>query len=302
MVNLDSAANDPSRQWGQQPMNARHQRELQFYARQLTKVQMFPADPSSLDTAALLMPKDDVKGLLFFLHGAGNDLFFPHRLLFGHFLAAGYGVYTCNLPGHGPDDYSILDDTTLDERLLQQWGRARSVLPDIPMHVVAYSLGGLSILTSAKLMAQIDQSATVSLIGVPARFDGVTFRHTWEMTSIYRLAFWAHHFTYGPRDFLPALGPLRRRSFPIRIDAPGTSYIDHLVHLWQRRLRQSNFSPSRTVQTIWGGGDQFARYQDAMHWNRLGIPLKAERIPGQTHFTLLLCRETFRRIERWISA
>jgi pimeloyl-ACP methyl ester carboxylesterase len=152
--------------------------------------------------------------LIIYLHGLGNDLFFPQHDMFLSLVKKGYSILSVDLDGHG------LDTTTQfsEKRIHSLMASVSQVVKKIKRNscwFVGYSLGGV-----------------IGANGIPTcglKFDGAIFigapdvnppksAMAWETLTVGKKSFYRSIFTYGIGGFIPALGEFGRQSFPVRLD------------------------------------------------------------------------------------
>lgn len=276
-------------------------REKQFYDKSGF---FFQAELQSVNgtQTCYLKPKNQDKGLVIFVHGAGNDLFFPNRLMFNHLLTKGYSIYAFDLNGHGATSKATLSHPALESTLNEVFDHAYSLAKSQPIHIVAHSFGGLACLTLlSKRNWQRVRSAC--FIGVPTNFCGFKWTYIWELACILRPNFWRHLFSYGFWHGLPACGPFKRNSFPIRIaDISQANYVSYFARLWKELLALPlTACEHQNILFIYGGRDHLAPISESMLFNEKGLKMSIEYIPKETHLTLLLADKTFTRIDEWLS-
>jgi pimeloyl-ACP methyl ester carboxylesterase len=239
---------------------------------------------------------------VFFVHGLGNDLFFPHRLLFSGLLKEGFSVYTFDLAGHGQGSETVLTASALKGLLREAFTHALS-LGEGPVFLAGYSLGGLSAISflGDELWGQIQKA---SLIGVPGYAPFRQIAYGTEGFAICHPDFWRHLEIYGLYEGLPGMGGIRRKAFPIRFPQGAGAFWDHLETLWQafsEAKKQGDF-PKRQdpIQLIYGSRDRIALLGESdFFYNNTGLAIDLVRLFGETHFSLILSRQTQDELNKW---
>ncbi|MGE0172013.1 MAG: alpha/beta hydrolase [Oligoflexales bacterium] len=164
-----------------------------------------------------------------FVHGTGNDLFFPYVDLYNSLLANGYNVFAFDICGHGRQSSSTLDPQGLEECLVDAMEQAKNhISGDLPFFLVGHSLGGAIVLnTMAKNNLQV---AKAVVIGVPLRIS-VNFKTAMpELLSFIHPNFLMATKIYGI-DVIPAFGRFRRDTYPIRTQEHQTRALSYVKYV-----------------------------------------------------------------------
>jgi pimeloyl-ACP methyl ester carboxylesterase len=153
------------------------------------------------NSSGLLIRCQNPRSRTLFLHGTGDDPWFPAAALYERLLGEGIEVCAHALPGHGIHGS---DRFTLDH--------CKSFPDDINtdgcQFIVGYSLGSLM---AAQLL---DRFKAAVLVATPSQLTpGIESLS--EMRVVRRKSFWDQTKYYGSH-ILPALGTFRRHDFPNR--------------------------------------------------------------------------------------
>jgi pimeloyl-ACP methyl ester carboxylesterase len=156
-----------------------------------------------------LVPK-----VVIFFHGTGNDSIFPHLGLFQDLLNQRYTVISFDLPGHGATSTTLL----LREGGLEFMERTVSYFQSLYKNAlffgIGYSLGGAFLLRYAALRGLFKG---IALVATPHRLELTYKAGLYESLSFIVRDIYAHRQYYGLKGLFPAVGPLGRRNFPIRL-------------------------------------------------------------------------------------
>lgn len=164
------------------------------------------------------LPMDTNRPTVIFLHGLGNDVFFPNIDFFRHILANGFNIATCDLDGHGIGGttvFSIEDAGSLVEDLVGQLDQFNLVNLGTPKyHFCGYSFGAVLQLNYAVSHAKRVQSLT--LIGMPKDLSSRILMATELLTPLFK-SFRDALAVYGIFGITPAIGQFNRTRFPVRL-------------------------------------------------------------------------------------
>ena len=113
----------------------------------------------------------EARPTVLFLHGLGNDLFFPNIGFYKYMLRAGFNVITSDLDGHGREGTSTFCEqnlTSLVDDIIRNVSWITQSERDI--HLCGFSLGGVLALDYAA--RQSTRIKSVSTIGMPLILQG----------------------------------------------------------------------------------------------------------------------------------
>lgn len=152
------------------------------------------------------------KRLMVFAHGTGNDALYPHQFFFEQFLRQGIGIFTFDLDGHGANSTTVLNKDSFFSQLVdvkQEISNLEALEKQI--FFVGYSLGGL--LSWSRDIAFQSRH----LIGTPFYLEANSASLVGELRILKNRDFLNQFKGINPLELVPAVGPFRRRSFPVRI-------------------------------------------------------------------------------------
>lgn len=231
------------------------------------------------------------------LHGLGNDVLYPMLGLMRHLLSLGWSVAACDIDGHGADTTSTLSgenitscvDDFIDFITQHRPGRDR-------LHFIGYSFGATLLLEYANRNPERVHSLT--MIGMPIQIP-MQIPYFAEASSILLPSFRNSMKDYGRYDFIPAIGPIKRTVYPVRLqNGPTSEYIK------QTRKIIASFDLANALQLITfpsifisGTKDFIGPAQPIAGLNLPITRLQIYRVPNETHFTTLLSPLTWKRIE-----
>ena len=251
--------------------------------------------------AYLLLGSSTSDALTVLFHGTGNDLLFTWQGLIEMLLHQGRSVLTFDLDGHGmgsttyfsrEDFPSAADDLA---RFLQE-----RQLNLRPYHMIGYSLGA-SLLLSGVASKAFQPSKTV-LIALPRRVN-ISWRFAVnEFLGLVSVAFVRQWCRYGWRETFPAVGPFRRRSFPVRLRLGETKTYVQVCDAIFRDNEVLGLLPSLSHNClgIWGGRDWLALVGEGVLWGEVRPDLERLVIDRANHFLLPFHELTVDAIKVWM--
>lgn len=198
-----------------------------------------------------LTPKQARKGTVVFSHATGNDALFPQLTLFSSLLSAGFEVFTFDLDGHGIRSTAILSLANIRTAIAEALAALRS---PSPVTLVGHSLGG----TLALAHAAADQSGVKNLvlISAPLTLGIIPKAVIAEISGFAKSSLAEQRSFYGTWGVLPAIGPFKRKSYPVRLrPEEKRNYIEvvkNLIH----ELKVEQIAGSVKVPTLLIYGDQ----------------------------------------------
>ena len=225
-----------------------------------------------------------------FAHATGNDALFPQLGLFRALLAKGHPVLTFDLDGHGRESTTTLavDGTT------GMLGDARQALTgsaSAPVHVVGQSLGGalaLAAVATGELAPATVRSLT--LLSTPLLLSPAARMLGTELLGMARASVRSQLRHYGPYGLLPAMGPFKRRAYPIRL-ADGEAraplaYVDVVTRL-VAGLDLTTLATRVRVPTllVYGIHDKLVPPEQGRALAGLIPDADLRLVPGGTHFS-----------------
>lgn len=253
-------------------------------------------------SAFLCAPARPPVGRVVMAHATGNDALYPHGALVLALLAAGFEVFLFDLDGHGR--YST---TRLDPHLIRGAVRAaidhyRSVSkadPSTRIHLVGQSLGGALALAA---VADSVAVASLTLISAPLTLDLSPQALAAELRTLGRAAYWSLFSTYGVAGLIPAMGPLRRAAYPLRLTDSSRAYPRFVADL-VAELDAAGRAARIAVPTllVYGSRDLLVPAAQGSSLKELIPQAELHVSPGATHFTTPLEPDAIKRVIAFLS-
>ncbi len=240
-------------------------------------------------------PDDPRRQSLLFLHGLGNDALFPNINFYRFLLSEGFNLVIADLDGHGQGLSSLFSEMTLPT-LVDEMVSQSQILRNSKsgLHLAGYSLGAVMMLDYAARFP--DRVRTLSMIGMPLILQS-DFRIAWEFLSPFLDSYREGLKDYGILGIQPALGPILRSRYPVRLaHGEKSSYLE----VAGRIIR--SLDPTEKLQSILcpsvyiTGSRDFISYPEVTAKFLDGLKhmsqLKREIVPGETHFSIMLASQT----------
>lgn len=170
-------------------------------------------------------------------HGTGNDRFYPLRQLIEDLIAAGFGVATSDLPGHG----LWQQDVFRQEALREFWPATLATVAAQGFRSIIAIGHSLSAAMLAQHVAQQPPPPgppvhSAILLSPPVEVTVSLKAIAYELWySLGDGAMLREVGRYGPWGIVPALGSFKRAQFPVRV-AEGQRYLD-IVHEYLRSTK-----------------------------------------------------------------
>ncbi len=267
----------------------------------------FSISPNNQRAEFLFFKPPATRGIVLFAHGTGNDKIFPQVQLFQGLLQAGYAVFTFDLGGHGRHATTLLNlhtGGTLNAAMMTLRQLLR--IHDLParLHLTGYSLGGHLVLDYLCQNPTERDIVSAAVIAVPRQVSLSLLTGLKELRTFVDPVFWRSAAFYGLWDLIPALGPFKRRLYPVRLEGLGRGSLSYMKVVKDIIEQGSIPRPLSLIQKpvlgIFGGRDAIADCE-AGHEMIKELPAGSYHCCAErTHFTVLLSEETIATVVRWI--
>lgn len=238
-------------------------------------------------------------------HGAGNDALYPQVALFQALVGRGVEVFAFDIDGHGANSTTTFSADTIHTCVAAAVEQAERGRMDLPLHLLGHSFGGSLVLHA--LGTGVVPHA-VSGIAISAPIDvNLTPRVAFsELLGFFRPWTLGQRRFYGAWGTVPAVGPLKRRVFPVRgatrADAP-FAYVAAIREVLARLdLPTVVRSIGVPVLLAYGMADRLVPIEQG---DRLmGTIPSAElfRVDGATHWSTVFAPAVVRRVAGWMDA
>lgn len=220
-----------------------------------------------------------------FLHGTGNDLTYPAVALYKQLCAKRIRICAFDLDGHGARGSSLLSAAGIRDFI--DWAVAQIAQPNQNLFIIGHSFGGTLALDYA---ARCPRSLTgLILLSAPLWLNAGIKSLVAESASVLRRTVWSEARAYGRWDILPALGPFKRASYPVRLAHPEQGYISTVEGIIaDLGLRERLDTVCTPTLLIYGTGDLIVSVANAELLKRKLIRSESIIVGGATHFSTIL--------------
>jgi alpha-beta hydrolase superfamily lysophospholipase len=250
-----------------------------------------------------LVPTRAARGRVLLAHGAGNDALYPLHALCKPLLRSGLEVFAFDLDGHGRESTTVFDVARIQDALADAAERAEGGGPPLPLHLLGHSLGG-SLMLHALSTPGWERVVSAAVISAPVRLR-IGWAVLREVRGFFGRATLAQREHYGMWGVVPAVGPLKRRAYPFRLEGAGGGfgYVAGVTALLQRLRLEDAAERIRTpVLLVYSRGDGIVPAEQG--------ELLARRIPGARlemlrrppHWCVPFEPRTVARVAEWLEA
>ncbi len=239
-----------------------------------------------------------------FLHGTGNDAWFPQAYLIDRMTAAGLNFFSIQLPGHGQYDSSVLEFERLGSFVLNAVQQIRQEFGINKFILAGQSLGAVAIAQTITKTQSIQGLLGAALITMPLNPQVGLRSAIPELLLPFFKGFWRLTKYFGIVDSVPAFGPFRRREFPVRLPPKSqhTSYIHHICTEisrvdWASQLQQAKLP----LLAVYAQLDLIAPASEAEHLKRVIPRINIEVINSENHFSIMGSEQLCTAIIQWLN-
>ena len=248
--------------------------------------QRFPDNVLILTSAA-----KSYQNTVIFLHGLGNDLFFPNIGILEELAKNNFLVMSIDLAGHGVGGVSDFSFENLELQIPAAIKFLRHQFPTTAkIHLVGYSFGA----AFAAFYASQNQReiSSLSMIALPNSLSA-QLGYLSELASPFSAHWYSALKKYGFFGIQPAIGPFLRSKYPVRCET-NSSYFEIAGQiLKQMNLLESLKSLNVPTSAIFGKYDYISpasNYAEIL----AASGHKVSILPDTNHFLTLLSPTTWK--------
>lgn len=254
--------------------------------------------------AYLLAPARPPRALVLFAHGAGNDAFFPQINLFRALLRDGYAIWTFDLDGHGRRSTTHLDPAVIPGALPDALAHAWAACPDVPVHLLSQSFGG-ALALGALARGTLPEIRSAVLLSAPLHVRPTGRTVAFEVAGFCTPLCLAQRRDYGLWGLIPAFGPFKRATYPIRLARTPEGSWDYVrtVNETIKELGLPESAGRVEIPTllIYGTRDWIVPLSQGqtLRDHLPGVELLV--LPGATHYTTAFSPDTEKAMLAWFA-
>jgi alpha-beta hydrolase superfamily lysophospholipase len=238
-------------------------------------------------------------------HGAGNDALYPQLALFEALVGRGVEVFAFDVDGHGAGSSTLFSPETVPSALAAAVEQAERGRPVLPLHLVGHSFGG-SLVLHALAEGALEHAASAVVVSAPVSISLGAGTAIGELRGFLRLGTLSQRRHYGLWGMVPAVGPLKRRAYPIRGAAqPGApfAYVAEIRALLARLdLDRAAAKVRVPVLLVYGAADRLVPAAQGRQLAERVPSSELLEIPGATHWSTAFADTAITRTAAWIGA
>jgi pimeloyl-ACP methyl ester carboxylesterase len=238
-------------------------------------------------------------------HGAGNDALYPQLALFEALVRRGVEVFAFDVDGHGAGSTTVFSPETVLSSIaaaVEQAERGRGALP---LHLLGHSFGG-SLVLHALAEGTVPHAASAVVISAPISISLDARTALAELRGFLRLATLGQRRHYGLWGMVPAVGPLKRRAYPIRGAVEAGAPFAYVAAI-RRLLAHVDLDRAAArvrvpVLLAYGTGDRLVPAAQGRRMAELIPSSELLEVPGATHWSTAFADTAIARAAAWIQA
>ncbi|HYH83101.1 MAG TPA: alpha/beta fold hydrolase [Longimicrobium sp.] len=238
-------------------------------------------------------------------HGAGNDALYPQIALFKALVREGVEVFSFDVDGHGAASTTVFDPAIVPGAIAAAVGEAERGRPDLPLHLLGHSFGG-SLVLHALADGSVPHARSGIAISAPITVDLTARVAAAELLGFLRLSTLGQREHYGVWGTVPAVGPLKRRAYPIRGAAQAGApfaYVAAIRALLARlRLERTASDVRVPVLLAYGAADRLVPLSQGRRLAERIPRAELVEVPGATHWSTAFAGMTIDRAAAWTGA
>lgn len=260
----------------------------------------YQRDEGAWTTEYCMAPARPARGRVVFVHGTGNEALYPQIGLFKRLLLRGFQLRAADLDGHGRTGTGTFDRARIWHAVPQMLGRAGRN-GRMPLHAIGESLGAALLLRGMADDAG-EGLASAALISPPLGLHLGPGSLAAEAAGLVGRRALRPRRHYGLLGSIPAFGPFRRSTFPIRMEGSGSfGYLEEVQQLLREMdLSRAAIAVARPTLLIAGESDRVVPPRHAARLHELLPESELLRIRDGTHCTTSIAAETEAALVNWI--
>ncbi|HEU4560497.1 MAG TPA: alpha/beta fold hydrolase [Longimicrobium sp.] len=238
-------------------------------------------------------------------HGAGNDALYPQIALFKALVSRGVEVFSFDIDGHGAASTTEFSPDVVPSALADAVDQAERGRPPLPLHLLGHSFGG-SLVLHALATDAVPHALSGIAISAPITIDLTARVAVSELLGFFRAATLGQREHYGVWGTVPAVGPLKRRAYPIRGAAQAGApfaYVAAIRALLARLELDRVASDIRVPMLLaYGAADRLVPVAQGRRLAERIRHAELVEVPGATHWSTCFAAKAVDRAAEWIGA
>jgi len=238
-------------------------------------------------------------------HGAGNDALYPQVALFKGLVRRGVEVFSFDIDGHGAESTTLFSPDVVPSALAAAVDEAERGRAALPLHLLGHSFGG-SLVLHALATDAVPHALSGIAISAPVTIELTPRVALAELRGFFRAATLRQREHYGAWGTVPAVGPLKRRAYPIRGAARAGApfaYVAAIQALLARLdLARSAAEVRVPVLLAYGAADRLVPIEEGRRLADAIPHATLVEVPGATHWSTAFAADAVDRVAEWVDA
>jgi alpha-beta hydrolase superfamily lysophospholipase len=238
-------------------------------------------------------------------HGAGNDALYPQVALFKALVSRGVEVFSFDIDGHGAASTTVFSPDVVPSALAAAVDQAERGRPALPLHLLGHSFGG-SLVLHALATCAVPHALGGIAISAPITIDLTARVAVSELLGFFRAATLGQREHYGVWGTVPAVGPLKRRAYPIRGAAQAGAPFAYVaaIRALLARLDLDRVAGEIRVPVLlaYGAADRLVPPAQGRRLAERIAHAELVEVPGATHWSTCFAAPAVERAAEWIGA
>jgi len=236
-------------------------------------------------------------------HGAGNDALFPQVALFKALVDRGVEVFSFDIDGHGAESSTVFAPEIVPTALAAAVEEAERGRPSLPLHLLGHSFGG-SLVLHALAADAVPHALSGIALSAPVSVELTARVALSELLGFFHPATLGQREHYGVWGMIPAVGPLKRRAYPIRgavqSGAP-FAYVAAIRALLARLDLATTAAEIRVPLLLaYGAADRLVPIAQGRMLAERIPSAELLPIPGATHWSTAFAASAVGRAAEWV--
>jgi alpha-beta hydrolase superfamily lysophospholipase len=238
-------------------------------------------------------------------HGAGNDALYPQVALFKALVQRGVEVFSFDIDGHGAESTTVFSADVVPSALPAAVEEAERGRPALPLHLLGHSFGG-SLVLHALATDAVPHALSGIAISAPVTVELTPRVALAELLGFFRAATLGQREHYGAWGTVPAVGPLKRRAYPIRGAAQAGApfaYVAAIRALLARLdLGRAAAEVRVPVLLAYGAADRLVPLEQGRRLAEMIPRATLVEVRGGTHWSTAFMADAVDRAAEWVDA
>jgi len=264
----------------------------------------YPRPDARGDVEAWRIIPADPRGRVVAAHGAGNDALYPQLALFKALVLREMEIFSFDIDGHGAASTTVFAPDVVPGARAAAVAEAEDGRPELPLHLAGHSFGG-SLVLHALADGTVSHALSAVVISAPVSVRLDLRVALAELRGFLRAETLGQREHYGLWGTVPAVGPLKRRVYPIRgavEDGAPFAYVAAIQRLLAT-LDLEAAAPRITTPVLlaYGTADRLVPIEQG---RALAARIPAAglvEVPGATHWTTAIAEPAITRAADWIA-